>query len=136
MLLGGNLKKSVERFSSFLHAVLTFYNFRYWPLILCKLIFFCVVFSKIKQSVSTQIVLNFVTYLFTLEIWVTSWPGFKRHEFLSFAYFFKHFSAWLNPLTFQSLSWRNVMLLLCWPFNPLSPKIHMQILQTDLYTFP
>ena len=66
MLLGGNLKKSVERFSSFLHAVLTFYNFRYWLLILCKLIFFSVVFSKIKQSVSTQIVLNFVTYSFLL----------------------------------------------------------------------
>ena len=66
MLFGGNLKKSVERFSSFLHAVLTFYNFPYWLLILCKLIFFSVVFSKIKQSVSTQIVLNFVTFSFLL----------------------------------------------------------------------
>ena len=63
---GGNLKKSVERFSSFLNAVLTFYNFPYWLFILCKLLFFSVVFSKIKQSVSTQIVLNFVTYSFLL----------------------------------------------------------------------
>ena len=66
MLFGGNLKKSVERFSAFLLAVLTFYNFPYWLLILCKLLFFSVVFSKIKQSVSTQIVLNFVTYSFLL----------------------------------------------------------------------
>lgn len=66
MLFGGNLKKSVERFSAFLLAVLTFYNFPYWLLILCKLIFFSVVFSKIKQLVSTQIVLNFVTCSFLL----------------------------------------------------------------------
>ena len=66
MLYGGNLKKSVERFSVFLNAVVTFYSSPYWLLTLCKLLFFSVVFSKIKQSVSTQIVLNFVTYSFFL----------------------------------------------------------------------
>ena len=65
-LFWGKLKKISRTFFVFPPCCFNLLQFPFWLLILCKLIFFSVVFSKIKQSVSTQIVLNFVTYSFLL----------------------------------------------------------------------
>ena len=42
----------------------------------------------------------------------------------------------LLPICHVILSTWSVILPICHVINPLSPNIHKQILQTDLYTFP